>query len=462
MYKRYKSIHFVGIGGVGMSGIAEVLHTLGYKVTGSDMRQSDITERLGKMGIEISIGHKAGNLKNSQVVVISSAVGTENPEVKEAVRQGIPVIPRAEMLAELGRLKYGVLVAGSHGKTTTTSLVATIFARAGLDPSVVIGGRVNALGTNARLGQGEFLVAEADESDGSFLKLNPTVAIVTNIDKEHMEYFKSMYALKGAFLQFMNKVPFYGLNILCIEDRNLKDLLPDIKRRVLTYGFSEEAELRAVNLKKGFMSVQYDALLKGKKLARIKLPVPGEHNVLNSLAAIGAGLELEIKPELIKEALENFQGIGRRLELKGGAKGISVYDDYGHHPTEIRATIKSLKEGIDGARLFVIFQPHRYTRTRDLMEEFAVSFGDVDELILLDIYAAGEQPIEDITSGALFRHIKKKIGDKGIHLNREDVMAHLAGKLGKGDVVLTLGAGDVWKISEELVNSLKGKNGRRV
>jgi len=459
MYKRYKAIHFVGIGGVGMSGIAEVLHTLKYMVTGSDLKPSDTTERLRKLGIEITIGHKAANVKNAQVVVISSAVGTENPEVKEAVRLGIPVIPRSEMLAELGRLKYGVLIAGSHGKTTTTSLIATVFARAGLDPTVVIGGRLNALGANARLGKGEFLVAEADESDGSFLKLSPTLAVVTNIDREHMEYFRSMFALKGAFLEFMNKVPFYGLNILCMEDKNVRDLLPDVRRRVLTYGFSEEAELRAMNMKKDFMSVQYEAVLNGKKLKRINLPMPGEHNVLNSLAAIAAGLELEIEPDMIKEALENFEGIGRRLELKGKEKGITVYDDYGHHPTEARATIKSLKEGIGGRRLLVIFQPHRYTRTRDMMEEFSRSFEDVDHLMLLDIYAAGEKPIEDITSEALMKRIKKQTGDKSVHLKREDVIGHLSGILKTGDVVLTLGAGDVWKISEELVNVLKEGDG---
>jgi UDP-N-acetylmuramate--alanine ligase len=457
MYKRYKAIHFVGVGGVGMSGIAEVLNTLGYKVTGSDLRASDTTERLRKAGVEISIGHKAANVKDSQVVVISSAVGTENPEVKEAVRKGIPVIPRAEMLAELGRLKYGVLIAGSHGKTTTTSLIATVLARAGLDPTVVIGGRLNALRTNARLGRGEYLVAEADESDGSFLKLSPTLAVVTNIDREHMEYFKSMFALKGAFLEFMNKVPFYGLNILCIEDPHVLDLVSDVKRRVLTYGFREEAQLRAMNIKKGFMSVLYDAVLNGKKLMKVKLPIPGDHNVLNSLAAIAAGLELEIEPNLIREALENFEGIGRRLELKGKVNGITVYDDYGHHPTEIRATIKSLKDGTEGQRLFVLFQPHRYTRTRDLMEEFSRSFGQADHLVLLDIFPAGEKPIEDITSDALFKRIKKQVGDNVVHLKREEAVQYISGMIKPGDIVLSLGAGDVWKLSEELVESLKEK-----
>ncbi len=445
-----------------MSGIAEVLHTLGYIVTGSDLRASDTTERLGKKDIKIAIGHRADNTRGAQVVVISSAVGSENPEVMEAVKLGIPVIPRAEMLAELGRLKYGVLVAGSHGKTTTTSLIATVLSKGGLDPTVVIGGRLNALGTNARFGQGEYLVAEADESDGSFLKLAPTIAVVTNIDREHMEYFKSMHALKGAFLQFMNKVPFYGMNVVCIEDRGLRELLPDIKRRVVTYGFSDEADLRAVNLKKDFMSIKFDVVSKGKKPFRVKLPVPGEHNALNSLAAIAAGLELEIKPSDIKDALEGFGGIGRRLELKGKPGGVMVYDDYGHHPTEVRATIRSLKDGIGDRKLFVVFQPHRYTRTRDLMREFALSFGDADRVVLLDIYPAGEKAMEGVTSAALFELLKKETGNKTEYLDKNEALEFLLSTVKKDDVVLTLGAGDVWRLGEELVRELGGFYARKV
>ncbi|MDA8157009.1 MAG: UDP-N-acetylmuramate--L-alanine ligase [Actinomycetota bacterium] len=458
MYKRYQSIHFVGIGGAGMSGIAEVLHTLGYKVTGSDMKASANTSRLSEMGIRIDIGHRAGNIKDAQVLVISSAVSPGNPEVKEALLQGVPVIPRAEMLAEIGRLKYSVLVAGSHGKTTTTSLVATAVARAGLDPTVVIGGRLNALGANARHGKGEFLVAEADESDGSFLKLSPTIAIVTNIDREHMEYFKTMHALEGAFLEFLNKVPFYGLNVVCVEDSHLAGMIPDLKRRVLKYGFGESADLRAVEIEKGFMSVGYTVLLRGRELFRLNLPLPGDHNVLNSLAAIGAALELDIEPMAVKQALEGFQGIGRRLELKGEAKGIRVYDDYGHHPTEIKATIKSLRDGFPSggaARIFVLFQPHRYTRTRDLMEEFATSFGATDRLLLMDIYAAGEQPIEGIDSGALFKRLSKHIDGRATYVkDRDEAMNTLEKELRQGDVLLTLGAGDVWKISEQMVERL--------
>ena len=460
MFNQYKAIHFVGIGGIGMSGIAQVLHTLGYQVTGSDLKASDTTKRLAALGIPVTIGHSPENIKNAQVVVISSAVGSENPEAREAMKRGVPVIPRAEMLAELGRLKYGVLIAGSHGKTTTTSLIATLLARAGLDPTVVIGGRLNTLGSNARLGRGDFLVAEADESDGSFLKLSPTVAVVTNIDREHMEFFKSMHALKGAFLEFLNKVPFYGLDVLCLEDVHLRGLLPDIKRRVLTYGLREEADLRAVNVKKDAMSVEYDALMKGKKLFRAKLPIPGDHNVLNSLAAIGAALELGIGPKVISDGLREFGGIGRRLELKGRANGVRVYDDYGHHPTEVRATIKSLKEACGDSRLFVVFQPHRFTRTRDLMEEFSVSFGHADSLLLLDIYPAGERPLEGITSEALFKliNIKRETGGKAVYVrDGGGALAFLGKELRPGDVVLTLGAGDVWKTGEELVKKLSGK-----
>ena len=455
MYKRYKSIHFIGIGGIGMSGIAQVLQTLGCRVTGSDMRASETTERLSLMGIGITIGHKPENIKDAQVVVISSAIGSENPEAMEALRQGVPVIPRAEMLAELGRLKYGVLVAGSHGKTTTTSLIATVLAKAGLDPTVVIGGRLNALGSNARLGQGEFLVAEADESDGSFLKLSPTIAVATNIDREHMEFFKSMHALRGAFLEFLGKVPFYGLGVVCIEDARLKELVPDIRRRTLTYGFSGEADLRADGIRKGAMSIEYDVWLKGRKLFRVRLPMPGEHNVLNSLAAIGVGLELDVNPEAIRDGLQAFQGIGRRLELKGRPSGVSIYDDYGHHPTEVRATIKSLREGIGASRLFVVFQPHRFTRTRDLMREFAVSFGEAGQLLLLDIYAAGEKPLEGITSEALFGLIKREIGEKANYTGQIDkTVEYLLENVVPGDVVLSLGAGDVWKVSEALVRRL--------
>ena len=370
MFENYRKIHFIGIGGIGMSGIAEVLITLGYEVTGSDLKASETTRRLESLGASIYSGHSPENIGGAHVVVVTSAVsGKENPEVREAVKRGIPVIPRAEMLAELGRLKYSVLVAGAHGKTTTTSFIASVLGAAGLDPTVVIGGKLNAIGTNARLGQGEFIVAEADESDGSFLKLSPTVGVVTNIDNEHMDYFLTMEALKGAFLSFMNKVPFYGVSVLCVENEYIRELLPSVHRRVLTYGFGQDAELRAVDIKHTGMTVEFDVLLRGEPVGRFSLSLPGRHNVLNALAAVGVALELHVPAEKIQAALSGFEGIQRRLEFKGQAGGIRVFDDYGHHPAEIQAVIGALKESIKdkGGRLAVMFQPHRYSRTSHLL-----------------------------------------------------------------------------------------------
>jgi len=453
MFERFKVIHFIGIGGIGMSGIAEVLHNLGYVVTGSDLRESQITERLRGMGMTVSIGHRPENVRGAHVVVTSSAVGRDNPEVAAAFRESIPVIPRAEMLAELARLKYAVLVAGTHGKTTTTSFVSTILARAGFDPTVVIGGRLKALGTNARLGRGEFLVAEADESDGSFLKLTPTMGVVTNIDREHMEYFKTMEALREAFLSFMNKVPFYGVTVACLEDANVRSLLPSVHRSVVTYGFSRDADVRAENITKGFMSIRFDIHCRGEGLGRFELPVAGAHNVLNALAAVAVARELNINVDIIREALEGFEGIGRRLEMKGRARGIMVYDDYGHHPTEIIATLKAAKESLDKGRLIAVFQPHRYTRTRDLMADFATAFEHADLLLLLDIYSAGEAPIEGVSTEALMRAIK---GSPVIHPASLDEAAEvLSREAREGDLVLTLGAGDVWKAGEKFLERLK-------
>lgn len=458
--ERYKVIHFVGIGGIGMSGIAEVLHNLGYEVTGSDIKDSETTKRLRYLGINVFIGHKAEYVDNAHVVVISSAVSEDNPEVIEAKRKSIPVIPRAEMLAEIARLKYGVLIAGAHGKTTTTSLVSAVLTHGGFDPTVIIGGRLKATGNNALLGEGEFLVAEADESDGSFLKLSPTIAVATNIDREHMDFFKTTDSLKEAFLSFLNKVPFYGVSIVCIENEHLRDLLPHLRRRYLTYGFSEEAEIYAKNIKKGFMSVSFDAVYKGKELGEFSVPLPGEHNVLNSLAAIGVGLELQMDIPAIQNALKKFGGVQRRLEFKGEVQGVRVFDDYGHHPTEIRATLKAAQEGLMNGRgkgkLFVLFQPHRYTRTRDLMDEFSHSFNDADSLVLLDIYSAGEQPIEGVNSGVLFEKIKNTGYRTVVYMKeREDAIVHVLSHIKKGDVLLTLGAGNVWRIGEEVLSRLR-------
>jgi len=466
MFERYRGIHFVGIGGIGMSGIAEVLHNLGYTVTGSDLKESETTARLRDAGIPVFIGHKAENVDDAHVLVISSAVSMDNPEVTEAQGRSIPVIPRAEMLAELARLKYGVLVAGAHGKTTTTSLVSTILAHGRFDPTVVIGGRLKATGSNARLGQGDFLVAEADESDGSFLKLSPTIAVVTNIDREHMDFFKTMDALKDAFLSFINKVPFYGASVICLENEHIRDLLPSVHRRYITYGLSPEAQLYAEHIRKGFMSVTFDVVYKGMMIGTFDIPVPGIHNVLNSLAAIGVALILKVDPTVIRDALSGFSGIQRRLEFKGEADGVRIYDDYGHHPSEIRATLRAIKEGHEAGgqragRLVVLFQPHRYTRTRDLMKEFAVSFTDADMLIVLDIYPAGEHPIEGAHSSILAEKIREEGYGNVIYMeDREKATDHIIEQVRKGDVVLTLGAGNVWKSGEEILNTLQSKRER--
>jgi len=468
VFERYRVIHFVGIGGIGMSGIAELLHNLGYEVTGSDLKDSETTRRLRDLGIKVSVGHGAENIDNAHVVVISSAVSDDNPEVIEAKRKSLPVIPRAEMLAELARLKYGILVAGAHGKTTTTSLISTILAHCGFDPTVVIGGRLKATGSNARLGQGEFLVAEADESDGSFLKLSPTIAVVTNIDREHMNFFKTIESLKDAFLSFMNKIPFYGVSIVCIENEHLRELLPSIHRRYITYGFTHDAELRAINIMKGFMSMSFDAIYRGRTIGEFYLPLAGTHNVLNSLAAIGAALELRIDILKIKEGLKSFEGIQRRFEFRGEANGIKIFDDYGHHPTEIKATLKAAREGlfISGqkpdtgtGRLFVLFQPHRYTRTKDLMDEFSTSFDDADSLILLNVYSAGEKPFRGADSETLLKRIKKAGHKNAVYIkDKEDALKHIITTMRRGDILLTLGAGNVWKIGEEILNKLKMKN----
>ncbi|MGO9376942.1 MAG: UDP-N-acetylmuramate--L-alanine ligase [Dissulfurispiraceae bacterium] len=455
MFNQYRVIHFVGIGGIGMSGIAEVLHNLGYEVTGSDIRESDTTLRLRKLGIKIFIGHDEKNIDAAHVVVTSSAVSPTNPEVTTAKDRAVPVIPRAEMLAELGRLKYGILVAGAHGKTTTTSLIATLLGEGGLDPTVVIGGKLKAFGSNARLGQGEFLVAEADESDGSFLKLSPTIAVITNIDREHMDYFKDIETLKGAFLSFINKVPFYGVAIICKENEHTREIIPQIKRRVLTYGLSHDSDMYARNIKYGGSGMSFEAVFKGEPLGVYSVPVPGVHNVLNSLAAILTAMELQIQQEKIKAGLGSFEGIQRRFEFRGESRGVRVYDDYGHHPVEIRAVLKAARECFRENRIVVIFQPHRYTRTRDLMGDFALSFVAADRLYLLDIYAASESPIEGVDSTVLLKKIRDVGSLKTDHISdRKELVKTVLADLKPGDVVLTLGAGDVHKIGEEILKAL--------
>jgi len=455
MFNQYRKIHFTGIGGIGMSGIAEVLLSLGYEITGSDIRESETTVRLRELGIQIFIGHDETNIQDAHVVVTSSAVSKTNPEVIAAKNRGIPVIPRAEMLAELGRLKYGILVAGAHGKTTTTSLIATILSESGLDPTVVIGGRLKALGSNARRGQGDFLVAEADESDGSFLKLSPIIAIITNIDREHMDYFKDLENLKAAFVEFSNKVPFYGVAIVCRENEHTRKIIPQIKRRVLTYGLTHDCDIYARNIRHEGPRSSYEVVCKGESLGDFTLPVPGLHNVLNSMAAILAAVELKIPVEKIKSSLAGFSGIQRRFEFKGEAKGVKVYDDYGHHPVEIRAALKAARECFPDRRIMVIFQPHRYTRTRDLMDDFALSFSSIDRLYLMDIYAASEPPIEGVNSGALLARMNS-VGftDVAYAPDRDGLLRTVAEDLKPGDVLVTLGAGDVYKLGEEILGRL--------
>jgi len=455
MFKKIKHIHFVGIGGIGMSGIAEVLLNLGYKVTGSDMRESDTTERLRKLGGGIYIGHRRENIDTPHVVVISSAVKSDNVEVVAAREKQIPVIPRAEMLAELMRLKYGVAIAGAHGKTTTTSMVSAVLAAGGIDPTVVIGGKLNSIGTNAKLGQGEFLVAEADESDGSFLKLSPTIAVVTTIDEEHLDYYTDINEIKAAFLSFINKVPFYGVSVLCLDQKHIQALIPFVQKRYQTYGMSSQADFQARDVSLRPLGSTFRVLHHNQDLGWFELSVPGVHNINNSLAAIAVARELDVDLEVIRKALKEFSGVQRRFQIKGEVDGITVVDDYGHHPTEVKATLAAAAAGME-RRVVVVFQPHRYTRTKHLLEEFFTAFNQADKLVLMDIYAAGEQPIPGISGQSLYEGIRK-YGHKDVTFipDREKVVEHLVGALRNGDLMITLGAGDVWKIGEQILEKLK-------
>ncbi len=439
-----------------MSGIAELLLNLGYKVTGSDLKQSLITRRLKDLGGTVYLGHDPDHINGAEVLVTSSAVGWDNPELRSALERHIPVVPRAEMLAELMRLKkYGIAVAGSHGKTSTTSLVSWILAAADFDPTVVIGGQVNSLGSNAKMGAGEFLVAEADESDGSFLHLAPVLEVVTNIDLEHLEFYKNIEEIKKIFLEFINKVPFYGAAILSIDDVNIAELLPYIRKRVITYGLSEQADLQAKNLRTAGFSNTFQVWWQGAELGTVNLGLPGKHNVLNSLAAIAIALELEIPFARIAVALNTFSGVQRRLEIRARGRGITVIDDYGHHPTEIKAVLGTLREAWPGHRLVVIFQPHRYSRTSALFQDFCTAFREADQLYLTEIYGAGEKPVPGISGQVLGEAIKKQ-GQKRVCFvrNLEKLADDVAADLRQGDVVLTLGAGDVWKVGEGILNQM--------
>jgi UDP-N-acetylmuramate--alanine ligase len=455
MKRRISRVHFVGIGGIGMSGIAEVLLNLGYRVSGSDLVESETTLRLKRLGAEVSIGHRAENLKDADVVVTSSAVRMENPEVIAAHERVIPVIPRAEMLAELMRMKYGVAIAGTHGKTTTTSMIATVLAQGGLDPTAVIGGKLNIFGSNAKLGQGELLVAEADESDGSFLKLSPTIAVVTNIDPEHLDHYRDLEEIKKAFLDFINKVPFYGLAVLCLDHENVQALIPQVRKRFVTYGLTTQANFRAEDISFQGLTTSFGAFEDNRKLGRLSIQMPGLHSVYNALATLATATELDLSFEAVQAGLESFSGVQRRFQTKGEWGGIMVVDDYGHHPAEIKATLSAAKRGW-GRRTVVVFQPHRYTRTRDLFKDFLTAFNQADVLFLTGIYPAGEDPIPGVSVEQLYEGIKGH-GHKDVTLvlEKKEIPGQLLPRLMPGDMVFTLGAGDVWKVGEELIPLLK-------
>jgi UDP-N-acetylmuramate--alanine ligase len=451
MFRKIQKLHFVGIGGIGMSGIAELLLNLGYEVSGSDLKQSRVTRRLKTLGGRIHIGHRIANVRGANVVIISSAVRSDNIEVAEAKRLQIPVIPRAEMLAELMRLKYSVVVSGSHGKTTATSMIATVLVEGGFDPTAVIGGRLNVFGSNAKLGKGDFLVAEADESDGSFLKLSPTIAIVTNIDREHLDHYANLEEIQEAFIVFVNKVPFYGAAILCLDDPGVETIIPRITRRIFTYGISNQADLVASDIQFSDFGSSCRIQYKGKPLGVLRLRMPGEHGILNSLAAVATGMELELPFRKIAAALASFQNADRRFQIKGAKRNVLVVDDYGHHPTEIIATLNAARHACD-RRIVAVFQPHRYTRIRALTEEFSRAFRHADVLLVLPIYAAGEEPICGVTAEMLVAEIKKS-GHHDVRYVPDFPTARqiLDDVLQDGDLLLTLGAGDVWKVGEDFL-----------
>ncbi len=464
MFAKIQQIHFVGIGGIGMSGIAEVLLNLGYKVSGSDLRHSGVTQRLSGLGAMVFEGHRAENIAGAEVVVTSSAIAAENPEVVEAHKLHVPVIQRAEMLAELMRLKYGIAIAGMHGKTTTTSMVAAVLAGGGLDPTVVVGGRVDAMGSNARLGKSQYLVAEADESDRSFLKLSPILSVVTNIDREHMDCYRNMRDVKKTFLEFMDRVPFYGMVVACNDDPLLRRLLPEVQRRTVTYGTKRGSDFW---IKLGDTGANADAgtgdsrplsrfrvSYRKKDLGEFTLHVPGVHNVLNATAAIAVGIGLDVGVEAIRAGLDQFRGVDRRFQLRGRAGGVSVIDDYGHHPTEIKATLAAARQ-CGFRKIHVVFQPHRYTRTRDLIDDFATAFGDADSLFVLDIYAASEKPIEGVTGEALAQAIHEKGGRNAKYASSfADAATTVAAEAGDGDMILTLGAGSISQLAPVILDKL--------
>ena len=459
MLGRTRRVHFVGIGGIGMSGIAELLANLGYAVTGSDARESDVTQRLAQLGVGVQLGHDAAHVGGAEVVVVSSAIAAANPEIVEARRRRIPVIPRAEMLAELMRLRFGIAIAGAHGKTTTTSMVALVLERAGLDPTAVIGGRLSAFGSNARLGRGQSMVVEADESDRSFLKLSPALALVTNIDREHMEAYGSWEALNDAFVEFINKVPFYGAAILCTDDDAVRALVPRAIRRVITYGLAGESHPdvagRDMQLEPFGARCTVVQSVEGQEveLGPLRLQVPGRHNLLNALGAVAIGLELQVPFRRIAAALGEFSGAERRFQVRGERRGVMVVDDYGHHPTEIAAVIAAARS--TGRRLMVVFQPHRYTRTRDLLAEFGTALSGADEVVLTDIYPAGEPPLAGVTVDSVAESVRAA-GRCSLHVvaNLADLPGRVASLAKPGDLVITLGAGSIGAVGDRILTAL--------
>ncbi len=461
MYRKTKHIHFVGIGGIGMSGIAELLLNLGYKVSGSDLHSTGITKNLARLGGSIYQGHDGAWIEGASVVVTSSAISADNPEVVRAKETGVPVIMRAEMLAELMRLKkYGIAIAGSHGKTSTTSMVSWMLSYAGLDPTIVIGGKVDALGGNAKLGEGEFLVAEADESDGSFLKLSPVLEVITNIDLEHLDYYRDLDHIKDTFLQFIDKIPFYGAAIICLDDPSIADILPAIKKRTITYGMTPQSDLYAENITWQDGRVHFTVKNATGELGSLHIAPPGMHNVYNALAVVCVGLELELPFAKIQGALQSFAGVQRRMQKKGEVDGISVVDDYGHHPTEIRATLAAIKQAWPEKRLVVLFQPHRYSRTKALFKEFQTCFHRADYLVMTDIYAASEQPLEGVTSESLLAATMHHGQRNTRYIGKLYSMAgELLPMLKSGDLVLTLGAGNIVRVGEELLDLLQRQRG---
>lgn len=455
---RVRQVHFIGVGGVGMSGLAEILRTLDFDVSGSDLRDGENTRNLRRLGVRIDLGHRAANVHDADVVVFSSAIRSDNPEIQEARRLGIPVITRAEMLAELMRLKYGVAIAGSHGKTTTTSLVATILRAAGFDPTVVVGGRMAALGSTARLGAGDLLIAEADESDGSFLRLSPTIAVVTNIDPEHLDFYGTHERIKDAFVEFIEKVPFYGLAVLCLDHPDVQEILPRIQRRHVTYGINPQADYAARNVRAQGVSTSFEAFRRGEPLGEFTVRMPGHHNVLNTLASIAVADELEVPWDVMKTALTTFHGVARRFSVVDVAEGITLVDDYGHHPAEIRATLSAARSAYND-KVLVAFQPHRYTRTQHLFDEFARCFNDADQVLLTDIYSAGESPIEGVTAERLAEALRAH-GHQCVRYvpDREQLVRELASAAEPGDVVIALGAGDINRILGTVAADIRSRH----